>query len=171
MKRSAILSDCGQFRYELRRQWSEAPALGWVMLNPSTADASVDDPTVRRCIDFAQRWGYGAIVVRNVYAFRATDPQALWMSTNRWGPDVGHHLRRAVDEKVTVCAWGNNVVEADAAAARRILCEAGANLVHLGLTKHGQPRHPLYVKASTEPIQWTATDSLRPVGDTESRKP
>jgi len=75
--RSAVLSDCGTYRYSLTRRWSPGPLLGWVMLNPSRADALVDDPTIRRCVGFARRWGFAGIVVRNLYALRATDPREL----------------------------------------------------------------------------------------------
>jgi hypothetical protein len=161
MQRTAILSDCGTYRYELRRQWSEAPAIGWIMLNPSTADADVDDPTIRRCISFAQRWGYGGIVVRNLFALRATDPRELAKHPAPIGPANTHHLYHAVSDALTVCAWGNGGRPL-AGTAAQYLAEAGVTLHHLGLTKVGQPKHPLYLKASTQPILWS-----RPVGDTE----
>ena len=75
--KSAVLSPCWTYRYELTRRWSSRPLVGWVMLNPSTADAEADDPTVRRCVRFANAWGYGGLVIRNLFALRATDPSEL----------------------------------------------------------------------------------------------
>lgn len=155
MKRTAILSDCGTYRYELRRRWSEAPAVGWVMLNPSTADASVDDPTIRRCIGFAQRWGYGGIVVRNLFALRATNPRELATHSDPFGPKNLEHLRTAARDELTICAWGNGGTDYSEPIIR-VLMESRVALHHLGLTGTGQPKHPLYLKATTEPVLWSA---------------
>ncbi len=154
MRRSAIISDDGSFRYELRRQWAESPLLGWVMCNPSTADANVDDPTIRRCMRFADQWGYGGIVVRNVYAFRATNPRNLHAASDKWGPDNGPHLRLAGDEPLTICAWGNNVPRNEGDITQQMLAAAGATLAHLGLNSNGNPKHPLYLAADTAPVMW-----------------
>lgn len=157
MKRSAILSDCGTYRYELHRRWSEAPTVGWIMLNPSTADANVDDPTIRRCIGFAQRWGYGGIVVRNLFALRATNPRELATHPDPFGPDNFEFLRCAGQDDLTICAWGNG----GSGSAHSIVQILRANhivLHHLGLTGAGQPKHPLYLKASTESVVWSAVD-------------
>ena len=78
--RKAYLSDCGRYRFSLQREWGEGPSVAWLMLNPSTADAEQDDPTLRRIQDWAARWGYHGVVVVNVFPFRASKPSALW----RW---------------------------------------------------------------------------------------
>lgn len=77
---SAKLSDCGTYRYELRRWWGTGAPVAWLMLNPSTADAKQDDPTLRRIIGFSYRWGYGGLIVVNLYPFRSSNPADLW----RW---------------------------------------------------------------------------------------
>jgi hypothetical protein len=145
VKKSAIISADGVYRYELRRIWGAAPICGWIMLNPSMADADVDDPTIRRCVGFAKAWGYGGIVVRNLYALRATDPKELWKHRSPAGTDNDSYLLDAVDDPVTVCAWGAHGRRGDAVI--NALSDAGAALYHLGLTKAGKPRHPLYLRA------------------------
>jgi hypothetical protein len=95
MKRTAIVSDCGRFRYHLRREWSAGSTLLFVMLNPSTADADVDDNTIRRCVGFGQAEGFGAVEVVNLFAFRATDPADLRRAGYLVGPDNDFHLQMA----------------------------------------------------------------------------
>jgi len=112
MVRSAVISPCGLYRYRLSRQWTEPSySLAFVMLNPSTADAEVDDPTIRRCIGFARREGYGGIEVVNLYAFRATSPDDLWKAKDPCGPENEGHLISIARASVgygtpIVCAWG-----------------------------------------------------------------
>jgi len=152
-ERSAVLSDCGTYRYLLTRRWSEGPLLGWVMLNPSRADALVDDPTIRRCVGFARRWGFAGIVVRNLYALRATDPRELLHHPDPVGPDNHTHLDAAAGDALTVCAWGarGGTRGGDVAAQ---LDERGAHLVCLGLTLGAQPRHPLRLAAALDPVAY-----------------
>lgn len=148
--RSAIISACGLYRYRLSRVWSEArAALPFVMLNPSTADADIDDPTIRRCMAFARRDDYGGIEVANLYALRATDPEALWQHPDPFGPENEGHLRDVALASVSygtpvVCGWGAK--GRDNTRAVRIMQLAGARLVCLGKTKKGLPRHPLYLR-------------------------
>ena len=114
------------------------------MLNPSTANAHVDDPTIRRCIRFARDWGYSKLVVRNLFAIRATKPRDLLVLENPTGGRSGNQsLARANGADVIVAAWGAFVPFDRVATARRVLDPA--KLVCLGTTKDGQPRHPLYV--------------------------
>lgn len=149
----AILSPCGGYRYLLTRRWGAGRALAIVMLNPSTADASVDDPTIRRCMGFARREGFDGIEVANLYAFRATKPGKLALVDDPEGPDNLDHLRRLAiqrrDGGVILCAWGASE-HADPGHVRGVtnqLQHYGAALVCLGKTKAGAPRHPLYVHA------------------------
>lgn len=153
--KGADISECGRYRYELSRVWNdEEPALGFIMLNPSTADAMLDDPTIRRCAGFARDFGYGGIMVRNLFAFRATKPKNLPIDRAvAEGPRNYEVLLRCVEEP-TVCAWGVHGGEAGEAVVERLI-GAGANqLFHLGLTKAGYPRHPLYLPGRTQLTSW-----------------
>ncbi len=155
-QRSAVLSDCGTYRYSLTRRWSVGPLLGWVMLNPSIANALVDDPTIRRCVGFARRWGFAGIVVRNLYALRATDPRALSRHPDPVGPDNHTHLGAAAGDALTVCAWGARGGTRGVDVAVQ-LEEHGARLVCLGWTRDAQPLHPLRVAAALEPVTYAAS--------------
>lgn len=150
MIRSAVISNCGLYRYQLDRKWSDAPLLPFIMLNPSTADAYLDDATIRRCIGFARREGAGGIRVMNLYALRSTDPRAIKNSDNPIGPENDAHLVGMAtlakrDGMNIVCAWGANAAENRVSNVIHRL--QWASLVCLGKTKDGHPRHPLYVKA------------------------
>ena len=150
MQSTAIISPCGRYRYKLTRQWMLGPLLPLVMLNPSTADAETDDPTIRRCMGFARREGAAGIVVVNRFAYRATDPAEMFKASDPFGRDndatlLAVALMAAHTETPIVCAWGAASVSETRTPA--ILLSAGATLVCLGKTKHGRPRHPLYVRA------------------------
>lgn len=154
VRSDAVLSEDGTYRYSLRRWWAPTPLVRFIMLNPSTADATVDDPTIRRCMGFARAWGYGGIVVHNLYALRATDPGALLAHPDPIGPDNDEHLRRGASAALTVCAWGAHPM-----AGRRadevigLLLGLGDAPHHLGLTKAGAPRHPLYLPRTAVPTR------------------
>ena len=156
MIRSAGVSADGRYRYWLERRWAEGDALTFVMLNPSTADADVDDPTIKRCIKFADGFGYGALRVMNLFAFRATDPRAL-VPAYRSGVDIvgplnGNMLRHAYDhEPVLVAAWGAHVVARipEAVKPSSALC-LGVN------ASDGSPKHPLYVPGWATLKPWPA---------------
>jgi hypothetical protein len=148
--RAAVLSPCGGYRYELRRMWSDGPVCGWIMLNPSTADAERDDPTIRRCMGFARSWGFTGIVVRNLYALRATDSRELRAHRCPVGEDNDVYLMDSTADAITVCAWGAHGDRGD--AVLNALADAGANLHYLALTQAGKPRHPLYLPADLTPI-------------------
>lgn len=140
---TAIISACGTYRYRLERSWSTGPKVSFIMLNPSTADAEKDDPTIRRCVSFAKSWSYGGLIVGNLFALRSTDPKALYSHNDPIGPDNDAHLRAiAVCTEQIVCAWGAHGKFND-----RSLHVARAldrfNLVALKLTKDGFPSHPL----------------------------
>lgn len=156
--KSANISPCGKYRYCLTRTWDDRPPLPFVMLNPSWADADIDDPTIGRCIEFAKREGAGGIVVVNLYALRSEDPQRLKVADDPFGSDNEAALIKAAMEasgsgQPIVCAWGNDgPVHGGDKRALDILQQAGARLVCLGKTASGQPRHPLYV-AGTQPFE------------------
>lgn len=153
MIRWARLSPCGNYRYELGRAWGEGPQVLWVMVNPSTADADVDDATIRRCIGFSRGWGFGSLAVVNLFAYRSTDPKALKTVTDPIGgpTNVDAILNQMDCARLVVAAWGSN-----AANAKRPLLPIDA-LAHaarvplrcLGRSKSGAPNHPLYLAANT----------------------
>lgn len=156
---SAIISNCGTYRYVLTRPSEvEHPERGtalFVMLNPSTADASLDDPTIRRCRGFAKSWGCAGLTVANLYALRSTDPSALWDHHNPVGPDNDQYLRSlAMERGDIVCAWGGNARQDRVVEVARIFMDAGARLWCLGITKDGYPRHPLYVRGDQPLLSW-----------------
>lgn len=160
----ATFSPCRTYRYSLTRAIPD-PAEGCngieggtmtvIGLNPSTADETADDPTIRRCIRFAREWGFDRLKMVNLFAYRATDPDDLWRAQRDGvdivGPENDHHLSLAFggSERI-VAAWGVN------APARRLeQFEAtfqGWQMWALGLTRDGFPRHPLYMRADTLPF-------------------
>lgn len=159
VRKSASISADGVYRYELRRTWGDPERIVcWIMLNPSTADADIDDPTIRRCVGFAQRWGFGGIIVKNLFALRATDPAALKAHPDPIGPENNYWLLDGgPDHRMTICAWGvHGALNDRAIQVVRLLNAGGRQLRHLGLTKAGHPRHPLYLPGTAEPSLWTA---------------
>ncbi len=126
------------------------------MLNPSTADADVDDPTIRRCMAFGRAWGYGSLIVVNLFALRATHPSDLLKVpfAERIGPQNDRWILRAhVASDRSVAAWGNHRAIGD--RDRDVIRLLDAELDHMALTKGGRPRHPLYLKGSSPVAKWT----------------
>lgn len=154
---NAVFSECGNYRYALSRVWDTSlPAVMFIGLNPSTADATVNDPTVRRCIGFAHSWGYGTIYMMNLFAFRATNPKVMQAAERPIGPDTDVWLKRVWDRsKMHIAAWGANggYLARDVFVPKK-LDPHEIMLYCLGTTKGGMPRHPLYIKADTKPIPW-----------------
>jgi len=176
MIRDALISADGLYRYTLTRQWDEkSPWCVFVMLNPSTADAEVDDPTIRRCVDFGKLWDCGGIKVVNLFAFRATDPYAIVGAADPVGPDndrVIGELLGTLTYRHIVVAWGatnsalpvmksrvksfwnlhfgNDGYAAGIRATRKEFVKC------LGVTQSGNPRHPLYVRRSAPLVPWGA---------------
>lgn len=146
----ASVSTCGRYRYLLTRIWGEArPLANFIMLNPSTADGTTDDPTIRRCMAFARAWGYGGLLVSNLFAFRATDPHELY----RTEAPVGHENDAAITacalaSGLHVAAWGVHGSLMNRGQAVRTLLWGIRPLTCLGMTKSGQPRHPLYMPST-----------------------
>ncbi|WP_438454951.1 DUF1643 domain-containing protein [Vreelandella venusta] len=162
---SAIISDCGQYRYLLTRPSEvEHPERGtalFLMLNPSTADASLDDPTIRRCRGFAKSWGCAGLTVANLYALRATNPKELWRHDAPIGAENNDWLVKLAKEYGdVVCAWGANAKPERVNEVYQILRDAGARLWCLGTTKSGAPKHPLYIKADQNLIAWELPDAF-----------
>jgi hypothetical protein len=158
---TADLSTDGLYRYKLTRRWADGPPMTWVMLNPSTADALADDATIRRCTGFARREGCGAIIVVNLFGYRATDPNELTRTIDPIGSGNALELGKAAGNARAwgtplVVAWGN-----PPRFARRWASDAARNLADtttllcLGTTQAGQPRHPVRLAADTPPRPWT----------------
>jgi hypothetical protein len=143
----ADFSPCRTWRYGLWRRWDERPLLAFIGLNPSTADETRNDPTVRRCIGFARSWGYGGLLMLNAYGLRSTDPAGLWRVDDPVGPGHDERMREhAAQASACVAAWG---VHCESSRAARVCEVIGRRVDCLGLTKGGAPRHPLYLKASS----------------------
>lgn len=157
MKSDAILSKCGLYRYRLTRRWADGPTMCFIMLNPSTADAQADDPTIRRCIGFAKRENCGALMVANLFALRSTDPENLICADDPVGPDNDHFIQNLVEriDGPIVAAWGSHAMTHYRASDVIDIC--GSRLKCLGKTKHGSPRHPLYVKGDAALISLSGT--------------
>ena len=150
MERDAAISACGRFRYRLGRRWGPGHYLLFVMLNPSTADAEVDDPTIRRCIRFARDHDYDGIQVVNLYAYRATDPRELKAAGYPVGPENDAHIRAAIQGSGAICvAWGDRARGlARPGEVLDLVRGMGRALSCLAVTKHGLPAHPLMLPAS-----------------------
>lgn len=152
--RTAIISECGKYRYLLRRVWNDnlTRAL-FVMLNPSTADGKIDDPTIRACTRWCTTNGFGSFEVVNLFAIRSTQPEGIYQVRDPIGPQNEAMVDRAVKRAdVVICAWGAHLVARDHAPSMvaRIRKEK-AKVYCLGLTKIGAPLHPLYV-ANNQPL-------------------
>jgi hypothetical protein len=158
MTSTARFSDCGAYRYELRRVWQpSAPVLAWIMLNPSTATAEQDDPTVAKCRAYAERDGFGGIVVVNIFAWRSTDPRMLPLVKEPVGPENDAAILRAVaGAGLVVCAWGNHgQLHGRGCIVEEALRKAGAKLHRLVINKTtGEPGHPLYLRMSLPFVPW-----------------
>lgn len=150
--KGASFSECQKYRYSLTRHWhSGSPDVAWVLLNPSTADMTIDDPTIRRCMDFSMRLGFGGMYLVNLFAFRATDPKIMEQSPNPVGPDNEHSIVIAGKHDKVIVAWGNHGSYLDQdKEGLELLSYGGAEINCLGITKTGQPKHPLYLRADTE---------------------
>lgn len=153
----ARFSVCRRWRTLLWRRWDASrPAANFLMLNPSTADETVLDPTCARARDYAERWGYGALLVTNLFAWRATDPRAMRGAADPVGAgnDVAI-LRAAHAARLVVCAWGSHGAHLERSAeVRRMLRAAGVALHVLRLNANGEPAHPLYLPSRLAPRRW-----------------
>jgi hypothetical protein len=152
--RGALLSDCGRYRYRLWRLWDEdAPLMTWVMLNPSTADADVDDATIRKCVGFAKHHHYGGIIVVNLFAWRATNPKELPAVADPIGPENDQHIVWACTAPMlgtVVAGWGANKFAARRARQVATLIRAHRTPKCFRRSQEGNPWHPLYLPYESE---------------------
>lgn len=158
MNRDAVFSPCGTYRYLLQRSWDiRLKAVCFLMLNPSTADASQDDPTVRRCLGFAARLGFGQIEIVNLFALRTTDPAKLREHHDPIGPENDEQIVAAAHIcDTTICAWGTNgTYQGRDKVVLTLLRDNGIKPHALRLSKRGHPAHPLYLPGSLTPIPLT----------------
>jgi hypothetical protein len=165
-KCNAIISDCQKYRYALIRVWDEfRPRVMFLMLNPSTADAEHDDPTIRRCIGYAKAWGYGGLYVCNLFAFRATNPTDLLKATFPVGVDNQRWIRSmSALSDIVVCAWGNSSIVSK--LQKRLdptykpLEWIQKPLYYLELSNAGTPKHPLYLSKKLMPVKFVHPKAL-----------
>ncbi len=161
---SAMFSECDQYRYYLMRCWdNNLPLLGYIMLNPSKATESEDDPTARRCEVRAAKLGYGGFIIVNAFALRATDPTHL----NTKYPVEAHSEPNANDDAILlalqvadkiICAWGDSCpakMKDQLLMDRETLAPHAHKLHHLGLNDSGNPKHPLYIPYDVKPQPFT----------------
>lgn len=150
MESGAVFSLCQTYRYALWRIWDPSqPKVFFIGLNPSTADAVRNDPTARRCIGFAQRWGYGGVYMANLFAYRATQPRLLKTAAAPIGEKTDRWLQQLSQQSVLhIAAWGNHgcFLNRDQQVRRLI-----PDLYCLAVTQQGQPSHPLYLKRELMP--------------------
>lgn len=160
--KAACLSDCRRYRYSLTRSWApERGRVCWIMLNPSTADADIDDPTIRRCIGFTESFGKGELVVVNLCAYRATQPrdllEAISEGVDPVGCDNGLHMARAVHGAgLVVAAWGS-IQKSLLRWSQVVLKEMARDAIQLwslGYNGDGSPPHPLYVPKNRQLVKW-----------------
>jgi hypothetical protein len=155
----ATFSNCRKYRYTLSRTWDAGlPTACWLLLNPSTADEQKLDPTLRRCVGFSRAWGFGSMVVANLFAIRSPYPRHVYAAADPVGPQNDAHIRRLTRAagKVIV-GWGVHGAHGGRnEKIVRLLIKWNVEPWCLGLTEQGHPRHPLYVEGSTELIRFEA---------------
>lgn len=152
--RTAYISKCEQYRYRLMRGWSDFLTRGgavlFVGLNPSTADAFSDDPTIRRCVGFTQFLGHNKFYMANLFAYRATDPAAMKRAADPVGPRNDEFLlSMAAKSNIIIACWGNHGHHLNRQAAVLELLK-GFDIHALKINKDGSPAHPLYLKKDSE---------------------
>jgi hypothetical protein len=153
IEKSADFSPDRIYRYALWRVWAAAKGFPmFIGLNPSTADETQDDPTVRRCIAYAKDWGYSGLCMTNIFAFRATDPKEMLAAKDPVGPDNDQWLTKLANQAaIKIAAWGT---KGSHNKRDKIIRELIPDLNYLKLTKDGSPSHPLYLSKDLVPIPW-----------------
>jgi len=162
MEKGAQFSDDRIYRYTLWRIWKEGDGhVLFIGLNPSTADETEDDPTIRRCIGFAKDWGFGGIYMLNIFSFRATNPKELMKTKEPIGEKNNHYLMMYCDTiGLNVACWG--IWGEYLNRGREVLDLLGTDCLHcFGFTKNMQPRHPLYLKKGTELIEMSLSRTIK----------
>jgi hypothetical protein len=154
MLMNAVISDDGKYRYFISRTWgSDRKVVTFIGLNPSTADAKQNDPTVLKCIRFAKSWDATKLLMVNLFAYRSSNPRDLWRVANPVGADNDGWILRAVEEAdIVVAAWGNN--GSYIGRANEVAKRFHGQLRALRVTKQGMPGHPLYIPAETKLIRY-----------------
>jgi hypothetical protein len=164
MKRSAVFDASGQHRYTLLREWqSDGPRVAFVMLNPSLADEARDDATIRRCMGFAQMWGFASMEAVNLFAYRTMKPANLKRVDDPIGAENDRYIASAVRRAdQIVVAWGNHG-RLNERFSNVLKLLADESLFCLGITGSGAPRHPLYLPNTTPlvPFIWQADEVAR----------
>jgi hypothetical protein len=159
----AEFSPCRTWRYRLWRRWDTGPVLLVVGLNPSTADETRNDPTIRRCIGYAHRWGFGALEMLNLFSFRATEPRDLVRAEDPIGPETGRVIAEscgrvgASSDGAVLAAWGAHarhpkLADWTTVARTRLEDLLPEGVACLGFTNEGEPRHPLYLRLDAHPV-------------------
>ena len=153
----ATFSPCRRWRYLLWRRWDASkPVANFLMLNPSTADELKLDPTCSRARDYAERWGFGALIVTNVFGWRATDPDDMKAAKDPVGPgNDAAIVKAAKDSALVVCAWGNHGAFMERSSRVKLLLK-NCKLHALRVNANGEPAHPLYLPGKLKPIFWEA---------------
>lgn len=151
MEKKANISKDKIYRYTLSRTWdSTKPTVLFIGLNPSIADENVDDPTVTRCINFAKDWGYGTLLMANLFAYRTTYPKEIYLIDDPIGKDNDYYLLECVKQSdLIIACWGNNGTYMD---REKIIKELVPNLYCLQKNKNGTPHHPLRLPRDINPI-------------------
>lgn len=159
MKKSAVISDCEKYRYQLVRQWNDNKDLVlYIGLNPSTADAELDDPTIKRCIGFAQRENFGGFIMANLFAYRATSPRDMKNTEQPIGELNEYWLEQSIKScRAVIVCWGGNGSHLNRHLDMNELLKTyslNTPILCFGKTKDGQPKHPLYLASSTNLINY-----------------
>jgi hypothetical protein len=153
----AIFSACRRWRYLLWRRWDEEkPVANFLMLNPSTADEFQLDPSCTRARNYAERWGFGGVLITNIFAWRATDPEQMKAAEDPVGRENDRAILKAArGAKIVVCAWGNHGLHRGRAQqVVALLRQQKISLNFLRMNGCGEPAHPLYLRGSVKPTRW-----------------
>ena len=162
IKRTADFSECRTWRYTLERVWDERlPVVVFVLLNPSTADENNDDPTNRRGINYAMKWGFGGVTFVNLFAFRTPYPKEMKSSYDPIGPDNNDWLLKEAANRMVVFAWGTHgtYLDRDKEVIKLFQEKIPSPPRCMGLTKHGHPKHILYLKGDLQPVLFNAVEN------------
>jgi len=162
----ASFSRCRKWRYLLWRKWADGPVANFLMLNPSTADEVKLDPSCTRARLYAERWGFGALVVTNLFGWRATDPDEMKEASDPVGNQNDESILQAArGAKLVVCAWGNHGAHLGrSATVLSNLAKAQVELHMLRLNGNGEPAHPLYLPSALKPRRFPSRNrALTPI--------